>query len=433
MMINMQIKFRNIWLIVLLLLLISLVSGSEFEMQDLQASASSIEIEWHYVYGLEGTDVPGSVIQSANGGFLVAGSTSSYGLGGPADFWLFEVDANGLFLWNNTFGSLEQDVVTSLIQTSAGGFALLGRNYAFSDNGTMWLVKTDSNGNHEWNVTLGGSANDVSLIQTLDGGFAFLATTDSFGAGGDDMWLVKTDSTGNHEWNKTFGGSIDDLSGALIQTSDGGYFLGGSTYSYSPSYSDFWLVKTDANGDFVWNQTFRGGFEEGLISLMPTSDSGFVLAGATEIWGGGNLFFVKSDSSGNLVWNKTLGAPSNSWFTSIIQTSDEGFVAAGSSGNNNDFLLIKTDSLGQKEWEQNIPREGDHCVPWPQVIQTADGGLLISGWHAVDIATEDWDIELIKIAPIQDISSTTTNGTFGFSALLILVVLVGFSTRRRRR
>jgi hypothetical protein len=124
----------------------------------------------------------------------------------------------------------------------------------------FWLVKTDSSGNKQWDKTFGGTDWDEahSVQQTSDGGYILAGETNSYGAGSCDFWLVKTDSNGNKQWDKTFGGIDHDKAVSVQQTSDGGYILAGETYSYGAGSRDFWLVKTDSNGNKQWDKTFGG-------------------------------------------------------------------------------------------------------------------------------------------------------------------------------
>lgn len=153
--------------------------------------------------------------------------------------------------WQQTIGGTDDDGALSLIQTSDGGYALVGytRSYGAGED-DFWLVKVDSSGKMQWNQTYGGAESDIafSLLETSDGGYAFAGSTCSFGAGNHDSWLVKTDASGNMQWNQTYGGTGSDIASSLIETSDGGYALAGYTYSNGAEKSDLWLVKTDEQG-----------------------------------------------------------------------------------------------------------------------------------------------------------------------------------------
>ena len=200
--------------------------------------------------------------------------------------------------WENTFGGISNELPCSLIQTTDGGFVLAGWTTSYGAGGRdFWLVKTDTNGQAEWNKTYGGIADEDanSLIQTADGGFVFVGGTGSYGAGSGDFWIMKMDANGQAEWNQTYGGIDDDFAASAVQTTDGGYAFAGGTESYGAGETDFWLVKTDANGQAEWNHTFEETTSEGPISLIQTTDGGYAFVGTTGSFGAGNgdMWLVK--------------------------------------------------------------------------------------------------------------------------------------------
>ena len=154
--------------------------------------------------------------------------------------------------FNKTFGGSDDDYIKSVQQTSDGGYILAGRASSFwSVNPDVWLIKSDANGNKVWDKTFGGSSYDeaCAVQQTSDGGYILAGYTRSFGAGKSAAWLIKTDANGNKVWDKTFGGSKNEYASAVQQTSDGGYILAGETTSFGAGGVDFWLIKTDAKGN----------------------------------------------------------------------------------------------------------------------------------------------------------------------------------------
>jgi len=268
-------------------------------------------------------------------------------------------------MWSQTYGGADWDSVESVIQTSDGGYALAGRTKSFGSGGyEFWLVKTDSLGNMEWNRTYGnGSAN--SIVQTSDGGY--------FIAGGAK--LVKTDSAGNMQWNKTYGGGSAN---SMVQTSDGGYALAGYTnFIAVPSAlnADFWLAKTDALGNMQWNKTYARGAYDRAQSLIQTSDDGYALIGITTLGAGETDFLlVKTDSAGDMEWNKTYGSQDKDEGHAIVQTSDGGYALAGLMWNRSGSAgLIKTDSAGNIQWKRNY----DGGSAWSMAL-TSDGGYIIA-------------------------------------------------------
>ena len=277
------------------------VGGTDFWLVKTDAYGN---MEWNQTWDGSELDHGSSLVEMSDGGFLFAGHTN---VAGHYDIWLFKTDSSGNMVWNQTY----EGVVSSLIKSSDGGYVLTGDGH---------MIKIDEDGNMEWNQTHGGT----SLIETSDGGFAYS------GAGGSGQ-LVKTDANGNIQWSRSYGGANYDSLHSLVLTSDGGYALVGETNSFSDGMADAWLVKTDANGNMEWYKTYGGTNYEYPASLVETSDGGFVFAGVTFSYGGGNSDFwlVKTDEVGNIEWNQTYGETGYEFAHSLVETSDGSFALAG--------------------------------------------------------------------------------------------------------
>jgi len=229
------------------MLIVFLLSVSSVAFNVVSAEPDGTPVtEWDKTYGGTGDDVPIWMICTDDGGYAIVGYTDSFGAG-RYDFWLVKTDSAGNMQWNKTYGGTNEDMGCSLVQTDDGGYAIVGETRSFGAGGyDFWLVKTDSAGNMQWNKTYGGAGYDGdpwSLVQTDDGGFAMSGWTNSFGAGGYDAWLVKTDSSGTMQWNRTYGGTNEDMGWFLAQTVDGGYAIVGYTDSFGAGGYDFWLIK----------------------------------------------------------------------------------------------------------------------------------------------------------------------------------------------
>jgi len=184
------------------------------------------DVLWTQTFGGADQDYGYDVQQTTDGGYIITGSTRSFGEG-VEDALLIKADSNGNEIWSQTFGGTNSDYGTSVQQTTDGGYAIIGRTYSFGGDDDLWLIKTDYAGNEEWSQIFGGSmANNICQDgqQTLDGGYILVGS-------GTNIILIKTDSAGNEMWTQTFGGVGTDWAYSVQQTTDGGYIITGYTNS----------------------------------------------------------------------------------------------------------------------------------------------------------------------------------------------------------
>jgi PKD repeat protein/predicted secreted protein len=389
---------------VLTLLLLGIATLT-FNIRPAKAEPSEPPLtEWSKTYGGTNDDEAWCVVQTTDGGYALAGYSSSFGAGGE-DFWLVKTDSSGNAQWNKTYGGTGREQATSMVQASDDRYVLAGFSSSFGAGGEdFWLVKTDANGNMQWNKTYGGTNTDgaFSVTQTSDGGYAMAGYTASFGAGGEDFWLVKTDAVGNAQWNKTYGGAYDECASHILQTIDGGYLLTGDTRSFGADGSDIWLVKTDSDGNMQWNKTYGGPNDDYGHSAVQTSDGEYAITGGFGHAGFYlDFWLVKTDASGNMLWNKTYGGTDQENPLGLIQTSDGGYVMAGLTysfgAGSQDGWLVKTDSAGNMMWNKTY---GGASMDYlgNNMVQTSDGGYALTGWTE-SFGAGGPDFWLIKLAP----------------------------------
>ncbi len=323
-------------------------------------------------------------------------------------------------------GGINADNLLAIERTSDGGYVMGGNSWSNASGDKSenclgaydyWIVKTDSVGTVQWENTIGGDSIDYlnTIYQTSDGGYIIggysysnISVDKSENClGGYDYWMVKLNSNGIIQWENTIGGNSFDILGEVQETPDGGFVLAGyssSNISFDKTENriggdDFWILKTDALGNVIWQNTI-GGFDSDLLNTLDlTSDGGFILGGnslsgisgdKTEIcFGLTDYWVVKADSVGNVEWEKTYGGISNDAMWSIEQTKDGGYILGGwsrsdVSGNKTgswkggwDYWVLKIDAIGNIEWQQTLGGSADDFLN--HVQQAEDGGYYIGG------------------------------------------------------
>lgn len=330
-------------------------------------------IQWDKTLGGKGLDELQEVHQAADGGYIVGGSSTSSISGdktensrGTYDYWAVKLDASGDKEWDKTFGGTGTDYLYSLKPTNDGGYILGGfSNSGISGDKTepsrgfedYWVIKLNGSGNKQWDKTFGGNSYEIllSIIQTSDNGYLLGGHSSSNisgdktgnSKGGSDFWIVKLNSDGNKQWDKTFGGSLDEAFADARQTKEGGYLLGGYSSSgisgdkSQPTLgnSDFWVLKTDINGNKQWDRTFGGDNEDFLNSLSVTVDSGYVLTGASSSGISGkktessrgelDYWMVKINKNGKYQWDKTIGGEHNDEAYTVLERKRNDYLIGG--------------------------------------------------------------------------------------------------------
>jgi len=389
------------------------------------ASEPPPETEWEKTFGGIYDDYAYSVQQTTDGGYIMAGGTNTYGAGWY-DVYLVKTDASGNMEWEQTFGGSSRDEARSVQQTMDGGYIIAGSTGSYgAGGGDFYLIKTDALGDMVWEKTFGGSGSDEarSVQQTPDGGYIIAGMTDSYGAGSWDFYLVKTDASGNMTWEQTFGGSDYEDAYSVEQTTDGGYILAGATESYGAGWADVYLVKTDASGNMTWEQTFGGIDDEFAYTVEQTTDGGYIIAGEKYSFGTDSydFYLVKTDALGNMEWEQTFGGSNYDAAYSAEQTTDGGYIMAGATTSYGeglrDVYLIKVDTSGNIEWEKTIGGSS-HDFAY-SVKQTTDGGYILAGL-TISYGAGLQDVYLVKVSsatntPVgSDVTVSLDSGTVNF-------------------
>ncbi|MHC1774159.1 MAG: T9SS type A sorting domain-containing protein [Lentimicrobium sp.] len=408
-------KIQHVWLLVRIMSLVLLV------LPGMSAHAQCPEIDWKKSFGGTGHDNLHSIQHCVEGGFVAAGYshtadgdiTQNHG---EKDFWVVRLTDTGSIVWQKSLGGSEDDHARSVIRTNDGGFVAFGSTSSNDGDITgskggidYWIVKLDDTGNMEWQKSLGGSIFEYAheVIQTTDGGFAVVGFSDSGDGditgnhGNYDYWVVKLDGSGEIIWQKALGGSSMDQAFAIRQTTDGGYIIAGASISddgdvtHHIASNDCWIVKLDASGNLSWEKSYGGRGSEFPQSIVQTIDGGYVFAGWTESSDGDvtanhgqrDAWVVKLNSIGDLVWQHSFGGSMTETASEIRQLPDGNYIVCGysfsddgdlnSNKGEEDFWILKLDFSGNMLWQQSFG--GSHADQCRAIAQSSDGSYILSG------------------------------------------------------
>lgn len=389
------------------------------------------EIIWQKAIGGSDHDQSGWVTATPDGGCITGGNAtsndgdviSSYE---GADCWVVKFDQQGNIEWANTYGGSSSDQAVSLTLASTNGYAFVGGSASDDGDATeghgttdVWVVRIDSLGSILWQRSLGGSDPDFgnSIIQTTAGGFAITGSSSSNDGnvsgnhGSRDAWVCTLDSLGNIIWQDSFGGSDWDVGNSIIQTDDGGFLISGNTKSNDGDVTGFhgnrdaWLLKLDSLGELIWQKALGGSNEEYFYSSLQSEDGSFISVGSTSSNDGDvttnqgwkDYWITKVDIAGNLIWQNTIGGTETDRATSLQFTNDGGYYVAGNSSSydgdidaighgNSDIWIIRLDSLRNIVWQALLG--GSSGEPSAEISIGSSGEIFVAG----DTGSNDGDV-----------------------------------------
>lgn len=321
-------------------------------------------------------------------------------------------------------GGTGSDISSSSIQTNDGGFIFTGSTNSFGAGlNDIYVIKVDNSGNIVWTRTIGGPDSDIapSIIQTSDNGFVLTGSTTSFGAGQTDLVVVKLSSTGILTWFKTIGGVNSETGSSICETSDGGFAVSGHTSSYGAGADDIYVLKFNASGNLQWNKVIGGGALERTYSIITSNDGGYVVCGQTQSYGAGanDAILLKIDINGNLQWCKTFGTSQGEVATRVIQSVDGGFVITCHTGQNQtNQCLAKVNSSGEVQWQNYITAASGFGTNM-SCIQSLDSGFLMSGFTNLGAGSRDFYLAKFNMAGTFQWMKTIGSTGFDIATSLI--------------
>ncbi|MHC0443102.1 T9SS type A sorting domain-containing protein [Flavobacterium sp. 3-210] len=475
------------------------------------------DILWEKSYGGIHADYLFDAQPTADYGFILAGSSLSSKTGdktednhGDLDYWIWKMNEKGELDWQKSIGGDGFDLLQSIRNTGDGGFFLAGtstsgNSFQKKDKckgmTDFWVIKLDASGQEQWQRTIGGDGQEELLctFQTKDGGYILGGSSSSSPAsitsvqitgksaednspdlyskkeksrGNMDYWVVKLDKHGVMEWQKTYGGKYSDILRSMEETSDNGYILAG--YSNSPvsgdkteknnGVGDYWIIKIDNSGGIEWQKTYGGDEDNQPYVIHQTKDQGYIVGGNSNSSGaltpeggivsnGTDFWALKLDKEGGVIWSRTFDFGKVDILTSLVENNDGTYLIGGHARNSapnsnggliskaanllvkekegiNDYIALKINAEGEEIWSRTVGSRGDDILR--KVVETRDGGYIMAGTSngsskdkKSNIGSNDfWVVKLKDKAKVEKIktdieaipnpSSTYTNIIIGY-------------------
>lgn len=352
------------------------VCGLICTMSDAQA-----QITWRRTYGGFGSDQAASVRQVSDGGYIVTGSTGSFGFG-SSDMYVLRLDELGAPMWSRTYGGIGvENGATG--RELADGFIVAGTTGMGPHGGyDMMLVRTDAEGYPLWERFHGTSDWDLlNAMDVLDDGFILGGTSYGMGYPKGSACLIRTDLEGQEVWRTSIGGAHKMECNGVVATSDGGFVVVGRTGSELQDDNGF-FSKLDALGNEVWTTSVGGDSADYLISVIEMDASGYVALGGTRSQSNSQqIYMVMVDLNGELLWERFIGSVVDAGGTEVALGHDGSLVFTGYNTlnlGNRDMILTRTNHQGW--WQQGANFGNGRTADGFSVDTTDDGGYIVAGW-----------------------------------------------------
>lgn len=454
-------------------------------------NAQTPVIEWHKCLGSNFSEYVKCVQTTSDGGFIVSGVSGGldngdvmghHGFASGGDIWVVKLDKSGSIEWQKNLGGSDNEEGGYVIQTPDGGYMVAGGG-ASRDCGVtgnhgqhdFWVIKLNSKGDMVWQKMYGGSKSDIpsSISAGVDGSYYVAGTTESSDGdvtvnhGAMDYWVIKIDAGGKLLWQKSLGGTDYDNASGIRATNDGGCVVAGTTLSSDGDVTgkhganDYWVVKLDKTGNIQWQKALGGGMTELAECIQLTADGGYIVSGTAnsadgDVTGvhapGFDAWIVKLDSFGNIKWQKCYGGSNNETAKYIQNTADGGYVFTGSSASTNgditcnagqtDVLVMKINNSGVLEWQKTmggVAFDDAYCVQplndGSFIVAASTSSPDIAGYHTPDggIYDDKFDYWVIKLsapmatptAPVVTIDPAGSVVCVGKQAIISASVLYG--------
>jgi uncharacterized delta-60 repeat protein len=380
-----------------------------------EALTASFEVSerdttWTRTFGGSSADGVQAMQQTSDGGFILAGYTFSFG-SSYANAYLVRTDAAGNLVWSNAYGGAGWEYLFAVAETADGGFVAAGYT---TSNGAgsmdMYLLRVDAQGNQQWEHTFGGAGIDVAQGVAVDsqGNLILAGYTNSSGAGENDAFIVKTDAEGNELWTQVRGGEESDAAMDVLVDSQGNYLVAGASGSFEAENRDVYVVKLSPDGSIFWEQLYghHGDYlsYEWGNAIIETSDGGYMVAGNSNAALGGstgelmNMYLVRIDALGNLLWEEFAGRGQfYDYGNAVLELPGGDFLVAGTSktrSNNNDIYMARINAEGTA---QDGSTFGDFGSEWGSAIVLTPGGEIVLSGQTNSFGTGSFDVWMLLL------------------------------------
>jgi hypothetical protein len=359
---------------------------------------------WTRHYGGSGFEEGNSVVETPDGGFIIAGFSESYGAG-LYNLYLVKVNDMGDTLWTRTYDGNDRAFAQSICSVESGGFAVVGSNGTFNI-GDIYFLRIDDYGDTLWTRTYSYEFSQYSsaIIQTDDGGFLIVGSVYYDSSSNGDVYLVKTDNVGDTLWTRVYGGDSYDSASDVEQTNDGGYIVAGTTDSYGAAPCNGYVLRLNSDGDTLWTRIYGDSCLNSFSSVEITEDGGYVFAGWIRPLGTyeGNYYLVRTSCTGDTIWTKQYGGNYLDMAYDVAVTADGGYIMVGygwhySTVGRSDCYIVRTNDVGDTLWTCGYGNDGVHADHGSDIEVTSDEGYIIVGELGID--HWDFDVYVIRIAP----------------------------------
>ena len=342
------------------------------------------------------------IVETSDGGYIIVGFTENSILD-DMNAYILKTNANGDTLWTKSYGGPEPEYVYQILPYQNNYF-IIGYSQSFGGGDyDVYLLKINQDGDTLWTKTYGGWGNEEGreIVLTADNHLVFVGSSNSADLDDLDIFITKIDLDGNEIWTKYFGGSEKEFGNCIKLCNDGGFIIGGETFSYDIGDGDAYLIRTNANGDTLWTKTYGGNLADEIKSIICNSDGTYTMAIRDSSTGSGDIDVevMKTNSQGTIIWDKVYGSYDKDTPKTIYPTNDNGYIVGAITRSfgliNPDMWLLKLNADGDSIWTRRFGLyDHEHCHA---AKQSSDGGYLSVGHSRSYSPNREFEIMFVKL------------------------------------